>query len=275
MAVISNEYRQQDKIMYTGFNLKFERYFTEPQEKYYFDKGKELFKQYSNQVEQKLEELILDNGNIDGGKMQSNWFPSVKADIFLSHSHKNEKDAIALSGYLYDKLGIRTFVDSCIWGYSADLLKKLDEEFCKMDNGYYDYNKRNFTTSNVHMMLSTALNKMMDKTECLFFLNTPDSISFKEGVRSATLSPWIYAEIEASKIIRHKKLSEYRTTRSQTRMYAKGGVILNESIQFPIDLTHLTRLNQSDIGTWIAEYQNEEFPLDLLYYQKSKELIFI
>lgn len=260
--------------MYTGFNLKFERYFTEPQEKYYFDKGKELFKQYSNQVEQKLEELILDNGNIDGEKMQSNWFPSVTADIFLSHSHKNEKDAIAMSGYLYDKLELRTFVDSCIWGYSADLLKKLDEKFCQMDNGYFDYNKRNFTTSNVHMMLSTALTKMMDKTECLFFLNTPDSISFKEGVKSSTLSPWIYAEIETSKLIRHKKLSEYRKTRRQTKTFAKGGVVLNESIEYPLDLKHLTNLNQTDISKWINEYQNEEFPLDLLYYQKSRDLIF-
>lgn len=260
--------------MYTGFNLKFESYFTEAQENYYLKKGKELFKLYSNQVEQKLEELILDNGNIDGSKMQLNWFPTVDADIFLSHSHKNEKEAIALSGYLHDNLGIKTFVDSCIWGGSADLLKKLDEKFCKMDNGYFDYNKRNFTTSNVHMMLSTALTKMMDKTECLIFLNTPDSISFKEGVKSSTLSPWIYAEIETSKLIRHKKLSEYRTTRSQTRTFSKGGVVLNESIQYPIDLDHLINLNQSDIRNWIIEYSNEEFPLDLLYYQKSREIIF-
>jgi len=260
--------------MYTGFNLKFERYFTEPQEKYYLDKGKELFKQYSNRVEQKLEELILENGNIDGGKMQSNWFPSVDADIFLSHSHKNEKEAIALSGYLYDKLNIKTFVDSCIWGYSADLLKKIDERFCKMDSGHYDYNKRNFTTSNVHMMLSTALTKMMDKTECLFFLNTPDSISFKEGVKSSTLSPWIYAEIETSKLIRHKKLSEYRKIRRRTMLFSKGGVNLDESIEYPLDLSHLASLNQTDIRNWVNEYNNEEFALDLLYYQKSKNLIF-
>ncbi len=261
--------------MYTGFNLKFEKFFTEPQEKYYLEKGKGLFKQYSNKIEQKLEELILDNGNIDGGKMQTNWFPTVKADIFLSHSHKNEKEAIALSGYLFDKLGILTFVDSCIWGYSADLLKKLDEKFCKMDSGHFDYNKRNFTTSNVHMMLSTALTKMMDKTECLLFLNTPESISFKDGVKSSTLSPWIYSEIETSKLIRHKKLSEYRESRRQTKCFSKGGATLNESIQFPLDLTHLTNLDQSNIRQWVEEFNNEEYPLDILYYQISKDLIFI
>lgn len=261
--------------MYTGFNLEFKRYFTDPQEKYYLEKGKDLFKQYSNKVEQKLEELILVNGNIDGGKMQSNWFPTVEADIFLSHSHKNEKEAITLSGYLHDKLGIKTFIDSCIWGYSNDLLKELDKTFCKRVDGYYDYNKRNFTTSNVHMMLSTALNKMMDKTECLLFLNTPESISFKEGVKSSTLSPWIYSEIETSKILGRKSLSKYRQTRRQTRTFSKGGFMLNESIQFPLDLDHLTTLNTEDIRKWVSEYENEEFPLDLLYYQKSKELVFI
>ena len=39
--------------------------FTEAQEKYYFAKGQELFKSYSNTIEQKLDELILENGNID------------------------------------------------------------------------------------------------------------------------------------------------------------------------------------------------------------------
>jgi len=261
--------------MYTGFNLKFERFFTEPQEKYYIDKGKQLFKQYSNKIEQKLDELILDNGNIDGGLMQSNWFPTVDADIFLSHSHKNENEAIALSGFLSENLGLRTFVDSCIWGYSADLLKKLDEKFCKMDNGHFDYDKRNFTTSNVHMMLSTALTKMMDKTECLLFLNTPESISFKDGVKSSTLSPWIYSEIEISKLIRHKKLSEYRGTRRETKFFSRGGAVLNESIQYPLDLSHLTDLNQNDIGNWVTGCNKEEFPLDVLYYQKSKHLVFL
>jgi hypothetical protein len=260
--------------MYTGFNLKYQNFLTEPQEKYYLEKGKELFKQYSNKIEQKLEELILDNGNIDGGKMQTNWFPTVNADIFLSHSHKNEKEAIALSGYLFENIGIKTFVDSCIWGYSADLLKKLDEKFCKMDSGHYDYNKRNFTTSNVHMMLSTALTKMMDKTECLLFLNTPDSISFQEGVKSSTLSPWIYSEIEISKLIRHKKLSEYRPLRREVKHFSRGGAFLNESIEFPLDLTHLIDINQYDIINWVSEFKKEEYPLDLLYYQKHKEILF-
>tara|TARA_R110001583_G_scaffold123940_1_gene275402 strand:+ start:18605 stop:19396 length:792 start_codon:yes stop_codon:yes gene_type:complete len=253
--------------MHIGFNLKYEEFLTEPQRKFYKKKGLELFCEYSKKVEEKLDELIPSNGNIDGGKMQNNWFPTVDADIFLSHSHKNEDSAIILSGYLYENLGIKTFVDSCIWGYSADLLKKLDEDFCKKDSGHYDYNKRNFTTSNVHMMLSTALTKMIDKVECLFFLNTPDSISIENGVKSKTLSPWIYAEIEMSKFIRKKKLSEYRIEKS-LGILARGGVLeVKASFEYPIDLEHLSTINQLDIKKWVTSHDSENYPLDLLYRQ--------
>lgn len=257
--------------MFSGFNLTFKKWhLSEPQQDYYLKKGKELFAKYSNRVEEKLEALILANGNIDAETMKENWFPSVDADIFLSHSHKNERDAIILAGYLYDNMGVKTFIDSTIWGHSAELLRKLDNTFCKKPNGMYDYEKRNFTTANVHMMLSTALTKMIDKLECIIFLNTPDSIPFQEGVKSSTLSPWIYSEIETSKVIRHKQLSKYRTTRG-VKMMCKGGKALNEAFQYPAGLDHLVDIDSEDISRWIHEHgiDDEQFPLDTLYYLTS------
>ena len=55
----------------------------------------------------------------------------------------------------------------------------------------YDYNKRNYSTSHVHMMLSTALTMMMDEAECVIFLNTPNALSTKDIVHK-TESPWIF-----------------------------------------------------------------------------------
>ncbi|MCT4673679.1 MAG: hypothetical protein N4A37_10620 [Prolixibacteraceae bacterium] len=252
--------------MYTGFNLEYVDFLTPPQQKYYLNKGKELFKNYSNEIENNLDDLILKNGHIDGQKMQEDWFPDVNADVFLSHSHKNEKEAIALSGFLFEKLDIMTFVDSCIWGNSADLLKRLDKKFCQRTDGYYDYEKRNFTTSNVHMMLSTALTKMIDKIECLFFLNTPESISFKEGVRSSTLSPWIYSEIEISKLIRHKNISEYRGENKIVERCSKGHAYMSKSFQYQVDLDHLSKITQDDVRIWVkSTNKEEEYPLDSLY----------
>jgi hypothetical protein len=59
------------------------------------------------------------------------------------------------------------------------------------------------------MMLSTALSMMIDKAECLFFLNTPNSIQATEAI-DRTKSPWIYHEISISSLIRKRRLSEYR-----------------------------------------------------------------
>lgn len=55
--------------------------------------------------------------------MQSYWFPKINADIFLSHSHKDEKLIIAFAGWLKDTFNLDVFIDSCIWGYSNDLQK--------------------------------------------------------------------------------------------------------------------------------------------------------
>ena len=103
-------------------------------------------------------EFIGLDGIIDGTKLQENWFPTKqKFDVFLSHSHNDEKLAILFAGFLKEKLDLDTFIDSCLWRYSNDLLKELDKKYCKYSDGVsYDYNKRNYSSSHVHMMLSIA-----------------------------------------------------------------------------------------------------------------------
>jgi hypothetical protein len=112
---------------------------------------------------------------------------------------------------------------------------------------------------------------MIDKTECLFFLNTPNSISTKEII-SQTESPWIYSEISISELIRKKKLSEYRT--DNTRMFSKGGVT-NESLKINYDvyLGHLTKIDFNNLNAWESEWnkipKETQFALDLLYKLNS------
>lgn len=260
--------------MFIGYNLKIESFFTPATEKYYFNIGKRMYKKYSVQVEENLENLVLKNGNIDGGKMAESWFPQVRADIFLSHSHKNEKLAIAFAGYLNHHFGLITFVDSCIWGYSENLLRLLDNKYCLKKKNSYSYDKRNFTTSAVNMILSTGLNKMIDKCECLFFLNTPSSISIESEVKLATLSPWIYAEVEMTKIIRKKTLSHYRQIRRETKLFSKGNKMLNEAIEFPMSIEHLKVIDSQKILDWKESYNDEEFPLDVLYYLTVDNYLF-
>ena len=119
------------------------------------------------------------DGSLVATKIMDDWFPQVNAKVFISHSHKDENIAIGLAGWLEDKLGISSFIDSCVWGYAPRLLKKLDTDLCLKDSGYYDYDRRNITNGHVNMMLATSLTKMIDQCECIIFLNTPNSISCK------------------------------------------------------------------------------------------------
>jgi hypothetical protein len=255
--------------MYKGFNLKIS--FSEKDVNTFYKIGKSLFDKEQIFIRTSLEELLLTNGNIDGSKMQENWFPQVKSNIFISHSHNDERNAITLAGWLYKTFELESFIDSCIWGYSNELLKMIDKKYCLQDDGYYSYSRRNFSTSHVHMMLTTALNMMIDNTECLFFLNTPNSIS-TSSVINKTESPWIYSEITMSKLVRKRKLSEYRPR--ETRLFSKGGVLgINESFEYVLDLNHLTEIKPADLIKWQDEYNNEKFALDILYKQHSQSTI--
>jgi hypothetical protein len=105
---------------------------------------------------------------------------------------------------LFDHFQLRCFIDSGIWGYADELLQEMDDHFFRTDNGlYYDYTKRNNNISHVHMMLASAISSLMDKTECLFFLNIPQSISYDKG-NAATASPWLYYDIGQSQLLRRR-----------------------------------------------------------------------
>lgn len=177
-----------------------------------------------------LQDFIDENGVINGTKLQNDWFPvETKFDVFLSHSHDDENTAIALAGFLKKELNLNTFIDSCLWGYSNDLLWQLDKKYCRHSNGTsFDYNKRNYSTSHVHMMLSIALSNMIDECESVFFLNTPQSISLKDDInKEQTSSPWIYNEPSIANMIRVRCIEDYR--HQYAFLEHKDGVFANES----------------------------------------------
>ena len=101
--------------MYRGFKI-------EPIEfkelsDFYLAHGQQLFDEDKIIVRNALSEFATKNNSLDGSKIQEAWFPQIKADVFISHSHKDEEIAIQLAGWLFVEFGIRTFIDSCLWGY--------------------------------------------------------------------------------------------------------------------------------------------------------------
>ncbi|EGO2616311.1 TPA: hypothetical protein ACG8UZ_002949, partial [Enterococcus faecium] len=196
-----------------------------------------------------------DSKILDADEIIKDWFPTIKADIFISHSHADEKLAIRFASWLFENFGLTAFIDSSVWGYSSDLLKKIDQKYCyKEQTKTYDYDKRNVTTSHVHMMLSTALNNMIDSTECLFFLNTPNSISLSNEITNEqkfTYSPWLYSELTTASIVEKKNprlesnpQMSTEDVRSIIKHYSSQE---NLQIKYSLNLSELTYLRKADL----------------------------
>ena len=159
--------------------------------------GRVIYKKHEDEVHDCLAQYITEDGVINGTALKKHWFSISKKDVFISHSHDDISKVIAFAGWLHDSFGLEAFIDSCSWGYCDDLLNKIDKKYCyNSKTSTYDYNLRNYTTSHVHMMLSTALTEMIYKTECIIFFNTPQSINMaseldkiKKNSKQSTISP--------------------------------------------------------------------------------------
>lgn len=255
--------------MYRGFNIKNIDSDLE-QDKAFWDFraiGQQSYNDNSQKVLFKLKEFVNSDNSLDGTSIQNFWFPKVEADIFISHSHRNKDIAIALAGWLLDKFELKAFIDSCIWGHADSLLQIVDKDHCwKPDRRVYDYNLRNHSTSHIHMMLSTALNMMIDKSECLFFLNTPNAVkSYREIDK--TESAWIYSEIATTKIIQKTKPTRSRSMRIEEKYSSADGDEIEKGFRMThdIDLSHLTPLTLDSLNNWLIQKNIKEHCLDTLY----------
>lgn len=261
--------------MYKGFNLTTTGDMFE-------EHSKHIDKFYDNlkiKVEENLNSYICENGNLDGDKIINDWFPEVKTHVFISHSHNDEKLAKNFAGWLKDNFNIDSFIDSCVWGYANDLLKQIDDKYSQFDgnSATYSYEKRNYSTSHVHMMLSTALMSMMDKCECIIFLNTTESTVESKGEyttdKNKVSSPWIYDELIMTNFIRKKipkRLKTEKKSLNETyKQYANDTEISQLIIEYTGVFDALTDIDDHKLILWqisnILNNKNVEVCLDELY----------
>lgn len=253
--------------MFAGFNLTTTENFNMFQKT-----GEMIFNESRNRIQESLDKFLKSNGSINGIDLQEHWFPQINADIFISHSHKDEKMVKGLAGWLYENFKLKAFIDSCVWGYSLDLQKEIDREFCAIneDKTLFNYDSVMNSTSHVHMMLSTSLTQMLDKCECVFFLNTPNSLNTEEVINN-TKSPWIYHEISITQLIRKRNISHYRAIPIKEGTFESSARALD--IEYNIELNHLVDLNTDDLINWSDAYNNYReskfHPLDILYNYKK------
>ncbi len=240
--------------------------------------GSIIYSKHKKEVNDSLSDFITEEGIINGTALKNHWFSILKKDIFISHSHKDINRVKAFAGWLKKNLGLEAFIDSCAWGYCDDLLRKIDDKYCyNSKTNTYNYNLRNYTTSHVHMMLSTALTEMIDNTECIIFFNTPNSINLSEELdnvkeKQSTISPWIYHELSVSTMIQIKppKRRSFILEHCDSIYSHSASSELTISYDVSKQIKNMMDLSDSMLESWAQNYSKRSLslnrhPLDYLY----------
>ncbi|CCG41124.1 hypothetical protein [Magnetospirillum molischianum] len=200
-------------------------------------------------VKKNLDAFLNKSGTLQATKLINDWFPEIKSNVFISHSHKDHDLAMGFAGWLSEYFGLNSFIDSCVWGYGDELITILDNEYSKDTNGRYEYEKIKRTTAHVHMMLSTALTKMINSCECVVFINTPSSITSKESAeKGKTQSAWLYTEILMTSLI--KPIEPARPRRKAVGSFVEKAAVEKFDAEYDVNLKHMTNINIDGLNAW-------------------------
>ena len=206
--------------------------------------------------------------------IENDWFPEIKADVFISHLHTDKNLVEAFVGWLHRHFQLRCFIDSHVWNHANELIACLDQKYsdpATEDNvTYYSYDKSNKVCEHANMMLAVALQKMIDRTESLFFVNAGNAPHLIDGDEiNETYSPWIYTEIACANMVRKKPLIAYRSYKQPLRKRQSDVDAMLECLQisYPLNLKGLESLDEEKLDAWELECKRHvyEHPLDALY----------
>lgn len=224
----------------------------------------DLLRTQNNSCVKTLQQYISVDGNLDAETLQKDWFPDVNADVFISHSHDDEQEVFKFAGYLMS-LGLHPFVDSMVWRYADDLLQKINDKYHRIrknsDNSTtYSYGGCNYSAAQVYLLLNSALIKMMDKTESIIFLDTPNSIqiSSNDNYKTVTNSAWLFSELMATNLL--KENVPIRKKEKRDFIFHEDG-----GMNFPVNLSNLANLSMSNILEAVDQRQKGTGILDYLY----------
>ena len=234
-------------------------------------------KQYENDKSislQKLRKIINSYNIIRAHEIKKLLLPSKHYDIFISHSHKDLELAKGLSNYLQLFFGVSCFIDSLYWGNIDELQEELNRMHLHEDKAtgkeYYDHQSTMEVAKHANMILASALTEMIDNCECVFFLNTDNSvIRGTEAIsKNETYSPWIYHEVFTTTIIQKKQRSKF----NESYQFRDNAIKQIPDISYGLDLSGMTVLREEDIFEWEIKINSnkDKHPLDVLYKLKPE-----
>lgn len=250
--------------MYRGFKITKETISKILQNPNYKSQYENEAQKIKKTIKENLDKYLIPNNKIDVERLREDWFPTDKYDVFISHSHKDIEEIKALAGYLVSVKKLKVFVDSFIWEYFEDLQKNLDDKYNRQENGTYSYRGSNWCCNNVSIILNSALQEVIDNSEAIFFYNTPNSITHNYKDQNRTESPWIFSEIETTRIIRRKPPERPRLQIESKMSVEKTNSSDSARFSFWLNSRHLTNLDKVTFDNWI---KNDE--VSISYYEKE------
>lgn len=154
---------------------------------------------------EKLARYIIGTYNghrvLDAESLSAEIFPEAQYDVFLSHSHADQRKAIDLAIALESR-GLKVFVDSTVWGYFGDLVRMISTE-TRPSVGETKDQLIQRINADVHMMLVGALHRMISRAETFIFVRSEKSVPLTYGISGKTLSPWLFSELQFSFQVQH------------------------------------------------------------------------
>lgn len=260
--------------MYRAFLLKINR--SMPHRKRRIGIYKRKVVDSSSRLMAQLEGLLLGADAIDAESVSALMFPRGAPDVFLSHSYLDRAYAVELAAKMRG-LGLNVFIDSEVWGSVYDLLRKIDHKFCWDEQTQaYSYEKRNRSTAHIYMILNSALQHMIDRSEAFIFVASNNSLVI-EGTKSEinnldgekTASSWIHSELVFSSMVRRNvpERMVIEMTRRKMQLLQPEQFEKNLVVHHAAPLKHLELITDFALKQWFrpARYRVRQHPLDKLY----------
>lgn len=183
----------------------------------------------------------MTKGIISGEALKNGWLPVDKSyHVFISYSRDDKPKAEKLANWLTSH-GVKCFLDSYYWNSADDMLRAIDDKWCKGKDGYYNYRNRNYTTSLIHAMLSMAIMEAIDRCDFGIFIESGNSVDLDlSDISTFTLSPWIYEELHMMTTIEKRipswlKKEKVRLFSSDTGVLVESAPPVKMSFEIPRD----------------------------------------
>ncbi|WP_330509394.1 hypothetical protein V1687_12925 [Pseudomonas putida] len=138
---------------------------------------------------------------LDAEALSEKIFPEGDYDVFLSHSHADQRNAVDLALSL-GKRGLKVFVDSTVWGFFGDLVARIIAQTWPSEGESKDDHIHRIH-ADVHMMLAGALHRTIARAETFIFVRSEKSIPLVFNDKARTFSPWLYSELQFSFQVEH------------------------------------------------------------------------